>query len=214
MAYGAYDTEKRTCDRCGFDHRKSSLRKQRGLWVDDDCFDNTDRIKQPNARWGSPRDSSTTTTIPAEATPEVFTFTSALGINQIGQSNELVTRRDGRHLSFFMRIKSNGGAISIAANPQITPGQILGDLLTLRGTSNTDTITLVDGMGIRLFGGSGSSVGFPFTLGDGDAISFVFANVAIGWGSMEWGSDPWGDGSGGANFIPIWVETSRFKGGV
>ena len=184
------------------------------MLVCQDCHDNTDRIKQPNVRWRGPRDNSTTTTIPSEATPEVFTFGSALGINQIGQSNELVNRRDGRHLSFYMRVKSNGGAISIAANPQITPGQILGDLLTLRGTSNTDTIRLVDGRGIRLFGGSGSSVGDPFLIGDGDAISFVFANVAIGWGSMLWGSDPWGDGSGGANFIPIWVETSRFKGGI
>lgn len=214
MVNNVYDTEMKTCDRCGMDYRKSSLRKQRGLWVDDACFDITDKIQRPNTRWGSPRDNSTTTTIPSEATPEVFTFTSALGINQIGQSNELVDRRDGRHLSFFMRIKSNGGAISIAASPQIIPAQILGDLLTLRGTSNVDTIRIVDGRGVRLFGGGGASVGQPFLIGDGDAISFVFANVLIGWGSMAWGSDPWGGGIGGFNIFPMWVETSRFKGGV
>ena len=165
-------------------------------------------------RWQNPRSNSTSLAIPSEADPEVFTFTAAGGISLISQSNELVDRRDGRHLSFFMRVKSNGGPITITANPRITPGQILGDLLTLRGTSNTDTITLLDGNGIRLFGGSGASVGAPFTLGDGDAISFVYTNVSIGWGSMQWGSDPWGDGSGGADEIPMWVETSRFKGGI
>jgi hypothetical protein len=214
MPKNVYDTEKRTCDRCGFDYKKSSLRKQRGLWLSHDCFDDTDKIQHPRVRWQSPRDNSTTVTIPSEAEPEVYTFGSAGGIDLITQSNELVDRRDGRHLSFYMKVKSDGGAISISANPQITPGQVLGDLLTLRGTSDTDSITLVDGRGLRLFGGSGASVGLPFTLEEGDAISFVYANVAQGWGSMLWGSDPWGDGSGGADEIPIWVETSRFKGGI
>ena len=214
MPKNVFDTEKKTCDRCGFDHKKSSLRKQRGLWLGNDCFDNTDKIQHPRIRWQSPRDDSTTLTVPPESTPEVYTITSAGGVNLITQSNELVDRRDGRHLSFFMKVVSDGGAISISADPQVTAAAQLGDLLTLRGTSDTDTITLVDGRGLRLFGSSGGSVGYSFTLAEGDAISFVYMNVSVGWGSMAWGSDPWGDGSSGSDEIPMWVETSRFKGGI
>lgn len=209
-----YDTELRDCDRCGFTHKKSALKKQRGMWLGPDCYDNLSKIKQPRIPWLNPRDNSLSLAVPSDATPEIFTFGSANGINQIGQSNELVTRRDGRHLSFFMKVKSDGGAISIAANPQIIGSQVLGDLLTLKGTSDVDTITIVDGRGVRMFGGSGSSMGRPFTLSDGDSVSFVYTNVAQGFGSILWGTDPWGDGSGGNDFIPMWVETSRVKGGI
>ena len=185
-----FDTEKYTCDRCGMDHKKSSLKKQRGLWLSVDCFDQIDRIQPPRTRWQNPRDNSTTLTIPAESVPEIFTFGSANGINQLSRSHELDTRRDGRHISIFMKIVSDGGAISIAADPQIIAGAILGDLLTLRGTSDTNTITLVDGRGIRTRDASGSATGLPFTLEDGDAISFVFTEIIIGWGSSGWGRCP------------------------
>jgi hypothetical protein len=214
MPKNVFDTEKKTCDRCGFDHKKSSLRKQRGLWLSDDCFDITDRIKSPRTRWQNPRENDTTTTIPAESTPEVFTVSSGTGINLLSQSHELSERRDGRHISIFMKVVSDGGAISISADPQIVAAAQLGDLLTLRGTSDTDTITLVSERGLRLKDGSGGTAGLPFTLADRDAISFVYMNVLQGWGSMAWGSDPWGDGSGGLSEVPMWVETSRFKGGV
>jgi len=111
-----------------------------------------------------------------------------------------------------MKIVSDGGAISIAADPQIIAGAILGDLLTLRGTSDTNTITLVDGRGIRTRDASGSATGLPFTLEDGDAISFVFTEIIIGWGSSGWGSGPWGGGS--VTTENVWLETSRFKGGI
>ncbi len=212
MPTNVFDTEKYTCDRCGMDHRKSSLKKQKGLWLSDDCFDITDRIQHPRTRWTSPRDNSTTVTIPAESVPEIFTFGSANGINQLSRSHELATRRDGRHISIFMKIVSDGGAISIAADPQIIAGAILGDLLTLRGTSDTNTITLVDGRGIRTRDASGSATGLPFTLEDGDAISFVFTEIIIGWGSSGWGSGAWGGGS--VTTENVWLETSRFKGGI
>jgi hypothetical protein len=209
-----FDTEKRTCDRCGFDHKKSSLRKQKGLWLGHDCFDNIDKIQEPRVRWQQTRSDSDTVTIPAESTPEVFTVTSGGGVTLISQSNKEVDFRDGRHQSFYMKVVSDGGAITISANPQITGGQILGDILTLRGTSDTDTIEIVDARGVRTFGGSGLTQGKPVILDSKTTVSFVYTNVFIGWGSMQWGSDPWGDGSGGADFIPIWVETSRFDGGL
>ena len=119
-----FDTEKRTCDRCGFDHKKSSLRKQKGLWVADDCFDNIDKIQEPRVRWQQTRSDSNTTTAPAESTPQIFVVTSVGGINLISQSNKEVDFRDGRHESFYMQVVSDGGAISISADPQITDGQI------------------------------------------------------------------------------------------
>lgn len=209
-----YDTEQRVCDRCGFDYKKSSLKRQRGMWLSHDCFDNTKKIQQPRTRWGAPRDGSTTLDIPPEAQDIVFTVTAAGGVSLISQTNTEVDSRDGRHLSFYMKVVSDGGPITISANPQIIGSAILGDLLTLRGTSDTDTISIIDGRGLRTHGGSGHSTGVPFTLADGDAISFVYTNVLQGWGSILWGSDPWGDGSSGASYIPMWVETSRVKGGI
>lgn len=206
MTNSIFDTEKRTCDRCGFDHKKSSLRKQRGLWLGTDCFDKIDKIKHPRVKWQTPRDDSNTITVPAESTPEVFTITSAGGITIITQSHELSDFRDGRHNSFFMKIVSDGGAISISADPQITAAQLSGDLLTLRGNSDTDSIKLVNGRGIRLKGG------VDFTMQEGDAISFVFTTITIGWGEQAWGSGAWGGGS--STTENVWFETSRFKGGI
>lgn len=209
-----FDTEKRTCDRCGFDHKKSSLRKQKGLWLGGDCFDNIDKIKEPRVRWQQTRSGSNTLDVPAESIPEIFVITSANGITLISQSNKEVDFRTGRMQSFYMQVVSDGGAISIAADPQITSGQLLGDRLTLDGTSDTDTINLVGGRGIRMFGSNGGSVGSPFILKDRSTITFVYTTISIGWGSMAWGSDPWGDGSSGQSTEDVWFETSRFDGGL
>jgi hypothetical protein len=204
-----YDTEKKVCDRCGFDHKKSSLRKQKGLWLASDCYDNIDKIKNVNLKWLSPRDNSNTTTVPPEATPEVFVVSAANGIDVLSNSNELYDRRDGRHISIYMKIVSDGGPISISADPQIIGGMLEGDLLTLQGTSDTDTVTIVDDFGVRTHGGQ-NGTGLSFTLGDGDTMSFVYTQIDAGWGASPWGTD-WGHGS--QTFIPVWRETSRFKGG-
>lgn len=211
MPRNVFDTEKYTCDRCGMDHKKSSLKKQRGLWLSADCFDQIDRIQPPRTRWTSPRDNSTTVTTPAESVPEVFTISSGTGINQLSQSNELSERRDGPHKSIFMKIVSDGGAINISADPQIIPG-LQGDILTLRGTSDTDTVQLDDSDTLHL-----NSNRIPrIVLGDGDAITLVYnlfddsGGDIGGWGTSGWGST--GYGFGGAT--EGWVEASRFKGGV
>lgn len=49
-------------------------------------------------------------------------------------------------------VKSDGGAISIAANPQIEAGMRVGQRLSIKGTSNSNTILLEDGSGIEING--------------------------------------------------------------
>ena len=166
MTKNIYDTELKTCDRCGFDHKKSSLRKQKGLWLSGDCFDVTDRIPNLRLRWQSPRDDSNTLTVPPAATPEVFTFTSVGGINLLAQTHELAERRDGRHKSIFMKIKSDGGNISISADPQVTPGTLLGDLLTSRIANGLDATVANSATGTNAF-----NIDFP-------------ANFKSGWFEM------------------------------
>ena len=210
MPKNVFDTEKRTCDRCGFDHRKSALRKQRGLWLGDDCFDNLDRIQQPRVRWQIPRDNSTTVAIPPESTSTVFVVSAGTGIDQISQSIPESERRDGRHISTYMEVVSDGGAIVLTADPQIVGAPQFGDLLTLRGTSDIDTIEIHDDDGVRTIGGQ-NGVGRPFVLDSKSTISFVYSLIDAGFGSSPWGQN-WG-GNAPIN-IPAWIETSRFKGGL
>lgn len=202
MPRNVYDTEKKTCDRSGFDFKKSQLKKQRGLWVSDMDFDITDRIHRPRTRWQSPRDNDTTVTTPAEAVPEVLTVSAVTGVNQLFQSHELSIRRDGRHKSIFMKIVSDGGAITISAADAIIDGTFEGDLLTLKGTSDTDTVTIPPGVNVLL------RLAVSMTLSDGDSISFVWTETGAAWGTGPWGQFPWGVNN------PAWRETSRFKGGV
>jgi len=194
--------EKYTCDRCGFDYKKGKLKRQRGMYLSHDCFDVLDRIPTQRPRFGAPRDNSNTVTVPPGSTPEVFTVSAGTGVYQLIQSNEYVTRRDGRHKSIFMKIVSDGGPIVITAIDAIVNGEFEGDLLTLKGTSNTDTVTIPTGMNVAL------KDSHPMTLSDGDSISFVFTPSNAAWGEGPWGGFPWG-----VNEV-IWNETSRFKGGV
>jgi len=106
-----------------------------------------------------------------------------------------------------MYIVGNGGPINITADPQIIDG-LQGDVLTLTGTSNTNTVTIEDAGDLALTHGS-------MILGDGDSITFVYNKDytiimgGLGWGLSEWGSTGYGWGSTNE----AWVETSRTKGG-
>lgn len=192
--------QKHTCERCGFDYKKSELKRQRGMLLSHDCYDNLKRIQQPNPRWGSPRDNSTTTT--AVNTRTVFTISAAAGITALSQSREYTHEGSRRH--FHMDVVSDGGAISISASPQIVAG-LQGDVLTLTGTSDTNTITINDDGAILLRYDS------PMTLTDGDTITFVY-NATFTNPYGEWGIDAWGQDWGGSS--SGWVETSRTKGGI
>ena len=105
-----------------------------------------------------------------------------------------------------MFIVGNGGPIDITASPQIVAGTD-GDILTLTGTSDTNTVKLEDTAAVAM------KYGYPITLGDGDSITFVYntfddsdGGVIDGWGNSKWGSDY---GYGGTT--AAWVETSRTK---
>jgi hypothetical protein len=105
-----------------------------------------------------------------------------------------------------MWVVSDGGAITISADPQIIAGQV-GDLLTLRGTSDTDTVQLDDTSTMHLIGG------YSMVLKDGDTINLVyntFAGGVGGWGVSQWGSTGYGFGGSTEG----WVEVSRYKGGL
>jgi len=194
--------EKYTCDRCGFDYKKSKLKRQRGMYLCSTCFDKLDRIPTHRPRFNPPRDDSTSTGVPASSTAEIFVVSAATGVNQFFQSHELSTRRDGRHISIYMKVVSDGGAIIISAIDAIKNGAFEGDLLTLKGTSDTDTVTIPPGMNVALQDGN------AMVLGDGDSISFVFTPSCAEWGVCGWGGFPWGVNS------VVWNETSRFKGGI
>lgn len=50
----------------------------------------------------------------------------------------------------YIKIIGNGGAVTLTSDPQITNGSFAGQLLLLQGTSNTNTVTLSNGNGLRL----------------------------------------------------------------
>ena len=193
--------QKYDCDRCGFTYKKTQLKRQRGLLLCCDCRDDLKKIKQPNPRWMSPRDNSLTTT-PVNA-PTVYTISAATGIDALRQSRDY--DHEGGRRQFHMYIVSDGGAVDITADPQIVSG-LHGDILTLHGTSNTDTIKFEDTRALHMNGGR------PVTLHDGDTITFVYnedGTYLRGWGYFYWG-----DGQGYDTLSSGWVETSRNKGGI
>lgn len=150
----------------------------------------------------SPRDNSLSTS-PVN-NPTVYTISAAAGINALRQSRDYDHEGGRRH--FFMHVVSDGGAIDISASPQIVAG-LQGDVLTLRGTSNTDTIKIEDSAGLHMIGDK------FIVLGEGDSITFVYNETGTisytGWGEGNWGLDyGYSTSSGG------WIECSRYKGGL
>jgi hypothetical protein len=73
-----------------------------------------------------------------------------------------------------MRIQGSGGAVDIGVSPQITAGTD-GELLTLIGQSNANTVKLDDGAGLQLNGGT------SFTMGLYDTIQFVYDAASGFW---------------------------------
>jgi len=178
------------------------LVRQLGMLLCSSCVDDRSKIKQPRPRFFSPRDNSTS--VAAVNEPTIFPISAGTGIDTISQSREYT--REGNRSVYHMRIVGNGGPIVITAVPQIVDG-IQGDVLTLTGTSNTNTVTIQDAGDIVM------RLGRPAVLGDGDSITFVYnavGGISVGaWGTSSWGTT--GYGFGGTN--EAWVETSRTKGG-
>jgi hypothetical protein len=162
------------------------------------CTDNLTKIKQPRPRFFSPRDNSES--VAAVNEPTIFSVSAATGIDSISQSREY-TREGGRSV-YHMRIVGNGGPIDITASPQIVDG-IAGDILTLTGTSNTNTVKFEDTADFHMNGGR------EIILGDGDSITFVYQG--LGTYTRGWGLFGWGNGQGYQTTSNGWVECSRTK---
>lgn len=162
--------QKYDCDRSGFTHRKCDLKRQRGLLVAPDEFDDLSKIEDPKPRWGSPRENSDTTT--AGSTPTVFTITAANGIDSLQQSQEF--REDGVHINYFMHVIGESAPTDIVANPQIIAGQDK-EQVTLYGTSDTNYLLLEDGDGLSLIGG------VSMKLKNTDVITLVYTSADTTW---------------------------------
>jgi hypothetical protein len=126
-------------------------------------------------RLGSARNNATTTT--AVNTSTIFTITAVGGVTpshsvstEETYSPSLdITPRPSFGNNYYMQIVSDGGAIFITADPQITAGST-NDKITLEGTSDTNSVQLVNGTGLSLAGG------VSFTLGLGDIICLIYTN--------------------------------------
>lgn len=146
------------CDICSTKVKKRDTRVQKGLRRCKSCVDDIkNEGKNTSMRWGTPRANSDTLTAVNDVT--VFNITAAGGITPSHSISSEVNR------AFFMVVQGSGGAVTITANPQIVIGSNH-DILSLKGNSATNTLTLSDGSGIVLTGGVG------FTLGKDDTIGF------------------------------------------
>jgi hypothetical protein len=195
--------QKYDCDRCGFTYKKHQLRRQRGQLLCSSCRDDIRDILAPRPRFFSPRDNSTSVEPVTE--PTVFSISAGTGINFLANSREF--SQEGGRDTYYMEVIGDGGPIDIVSNPQIVDGQH-GDILTLRGNSDINTITLEDSGELHLNGNWGNKI----TLGDGDTITFVYNEP--GTYLRGWGYFYWGNGQGYSTESDGWVECSRYKGGL
>lgn len=173
--------ENYNCDRCKFKYRRSELKLQKGLLVCPPCYDDIRESKGINMEiGGSPRSDADTTT--AVESPTIFTITAAGGITTYHsndtESSRSVTLEVEKSVSFgsvyYMKIVGATAALDITADPQIVAGQNE-DLLTIHGTSDTNTVLLEDGTGVELRGG------VSFTIGNNDVISLVYDTAKSQW---------------------------------
>jgi hypothetical protein len=79
-----------------------------------------------------------------------------------------------------MQVVGSGGAIDITASPQIVAGN-QGDVLTLEGTSDTNTVKIDDGTGVSLMSG------LSCTLKDNIVLTLVYDSSASLWREVSRG---------------------------
>lgn len=73
----------------------------------------------------------------------------------------------------IMRIQGSGGAVAISANPQIAAG-VDGQVLVIEGGNDTNTVTIADGNGLHLHGGS-------FVMADQGSITLIYNATLSQW---------------------------------
>jgi len=117
-----------------------------------------------------------------------------------------------------LRVQGSGGAVTITANPQISAG-FDGEEIIIEGGDDTNTVTIVNGNGVHLHGGSA-------ILSDHDYVKLVYSSDDAQWeevsrnfikGSKSWAfSSP--SGGGQTFYIGGHYEfnsgNSTFVGGV
>jgi len=153
------------CDRCMFTYKKHTLRKQRGMYLCESCFDTTLEIEPLNMKFNSPRSDSTTIT--AVNNPTVFTVTTA-GITALNNSH--INRRGNYNKSFVMHVV--GSPTTITANPQIVAGSV-NNLLTIIGTSDSNYVTIK--------AGNGTDIATDMVLRNGSIITLVYNTTSSLW---------------------------------
>lgn len=89
-----------------------------------------------------------------------------------GKSNQTVTASDTISPSALVVRLTAAGAITMTSDPQISNGSD-SQLLILAGSSNTNTVTIVDGQGLRLSANC--------TLGLSDTLTLVYHADAADW---------------------------------
>jgi hypothetical protein len=76
--------------------------------------------------------------------------------------------------SSYVNVVSSANEVVLNSNPQISAG-IDGQIIYIWGTSNTNLVTLINGNGIKLNGGTN------FTLGLDDIIAFQYRSGSASW---------------------------------
>lgn len=153
------------CDRCKFTYKKISLRKQRGMYLCDACFDSVLEIEPLSVKFLSPRENSTTVT--AVTNPIVFSITTA-GITALAQSQTF--RREGVLNQYVMYVV--GLPTTITSGTQIVPAQ-QGIFLSLIGTSDTNYVIVK--------AGNGTDLTSQMVLKNGNVLSLVYNTTSSLW---------------------------------
>lgn len=105
-----------------------------------------------------------TLTVNAETTLNGSLITAPSGLLDI----EAATGITAAHASkSYLTVRGSGGPIDITVNPQIAAGTA-GQMLTLQGSSDINTLKLDDGAGLAM------NTGISFTLKDGHIIQFIY----------------------------------------
>jgi len=133
------------------------------------CYDDVLEIPPLNIKWGTPRENSSSTA--AVTNPTVFSITNA-GVTFLSQSQPHT--REGTRNNYYMHVVGSGGAVDVIANPQIVAGSS-GTILTLRGTSDTNTVTLHNGDGLDLMDGA------SIILQNGKKITLAYSTATSTW---------------------------------
>jgi len=160
------------CDRCKFEYEKKTLRKQKGLWLCKDCYDDIRENKTINMKLFDARSNATTTT--AVTSPTISTITAVGGITP---ANSISSDLDIKN--YYLKVVGSG-AVDITADPQITASTD-GKILTLEGTSDTNTIQLDDSDDLELTTST-------YILKNGSVITLVYDSDKSAWVEVSRGN--------------------------